>query len=294
SGVVVLNFVNSASPIANSEIRVSKNSQSPFQSGNTFEGLTDESGNVTIGPLNAGIYYYRLDLGTKGFLMESFEVISGSSTGRSIDISQFISQGKLEIDNLDQSFNYNSVNYYLISSSITTTNNDSEGILENAIRGVFDTDKIVFESVVSGYYYLYFEVNAELIRSESFYSPLFIQRDYDFSSSFTFPIDLVLMVNSWDIIGSADLSTGNTVNDAFSSISFDLETINFIFNDSTTFSTEYSTSTFPNGSTDIFLDNTTVDGSLVWRILDVFYLANGDLTVEYYDQNFNDHVATFK
>ncbi|MEM6736762.1 MAG: hypothetical protein AAF620_11910, partial [Bacteroidota bacterium] len=232
SGIVTLSFVDAASPIANSEIRVSKNSpgsfsQNAFQSGNAFEGLTDENGNVTVGPLNAGIYYYRLDLGTKGFLMESFEVISGSSTSKSTDISQFISQGELEIDNLDQSFNYNSVNYYLISNSLTTTNNDSEGILENAIRGVFDTDKIVFESVMSGYYYLYFEVNAELIRSESFYSPLFIQRDYDFSSSFTFPIDLVLMANSWDIIGSADLSTGNTVSDAFSSISFDLETINF-------------------------------------------------------------------
>ncbi|MEM6736764.1 MAG: hypothetical protein AAF620_11920 [Bacteroidota bacterium] len=298
SGVVTLSFVVSGSPIANSEIRVSTNSQNFFQLGNVFEGFTDESGNITVGPLNVGTFYYRLDLGNKGFLIESFEVISGNSTNRDIDINQLSSRAEFEVENFNQNVDYSLVNYYLvsyylISNDVSITEDNNDEILANAIQGTFDTDKVAFESVVSGYYYLYFKVNAELMRAESFFGPLFIQRDYDFSSSLTFPIDLVLMANSWDIIGSTDLTTGNTVSDAFSSVSFDFETTNFTFSDGTTFSTEYSTSTFSNGSIDISLDNTDINESFVWGILDVFYSANGDLRVVYYDQNFAYYMATF-
>ncbi|MEM6736763.1 MAG: hypothetical protein AAF620_11915 [Bacteroidota bacterium] len=296
SGVVTLNFVDSGSPIANSEIRVSTNSQNFFQSGNVFEGLTDESGNITIGPLNVGTFYYRLDLGNKGFLIESFEVISGSSTSKDIDISQLSSRAEFEIENLAQALDYSLANYYLISyyltsNDISITEDNNDEILANAIKGTFDTDKVTFESVVSGYYYLYFEVNAELIRSESFYSPLFVQRDYDFSSSFLFPVFTIL--SNWNITETKELFSDITANNDISSINFDSETITFTFSDNTTFSAEYSTNAFLNGSMNIFLDNTTVNGSFVRYILDIFYSTSGDLVIEYYGQNFEYYVATF-
>ncbi|MEO1253283.1 MAG: hypothetical protein AAFY41_00170 [Bacteroidota bacterium] len=292
SGTTVLNFKNGETPIANAEIRVSDNSGSSFQIGNSFEGLTDENGNVRIGPLNTGTYFFRLNLGDLGFLIESFEIISGSSTQKSFDITQFTSNAEFEILNENDNFNFGTFSYYMVPTFLQVTGENNDQIIANSTAGSVLGGNIVFSNIVTGNYYLYVLADGELIRFGSFNS-YFVQRDFDFSSSVTIPGSLTLIAENWNISNTVELFGGVTVSNVIRSVSFDSEECTFTFTDNSTYVNEYFISTFSNGAIGIGLLDGFVGRDDVNSIFDMEYTTEGVLQVDYRDDTFESYRATF-
>ncbi|MEM9339683.1 MAG: hypothetical protein AAGA66_13190 [Bacteroidota bacterium] len=293
SGGVILSFTDEGGVIADAEIRIKRLTSftsiaTNFQSNNSFEGTLDGNGAVAVGPLNEGIYYFRVDLGNKGFFIESFEIISGTSFTRTFDLEDYSSRVEF---NLNGSTATSGGAFYLIPSFLDRNDDlDADEVRPNAILGQVDEGKIVFDKVVVGTYILTIQANDEFIKLSSF--PLSVERDFDNTSlNISLPASLELQGKTWNIQQTTERFSSQRVTNVVSSVSFSAFEYTITFVDGSSHIGSYSASRLSDGSISLTLSSVFTQNPDARRIDDMDVSSSGVLSVEYVDSNANDFIA---
>lgn len=293
SGSTVLTFTNGDTPFPTAEIRVSNFNGigSNFQSNNLFEGELNEQGAITIGPLNPGSYYFRVDLGSQGFFTETFEVISGSTSARSFDLIDYSSKVELTATGLS---NFTDGSFYLVSTQLRVDELEASEISSFAALGVINEEVITFDEVIMGSYRLVLEINDNLviIPLTVFNNVIEVERDYDYEEEISIPADLVLQSENLTIQQTTEDQNSEEVEDVISSVSFNETEYTINFQDGSSHTGNYRAYTASDQSITVSLNNTYIyRDDFYWISSMSFSLLTGQLSVRYTNSNFDYFTA---
>jgi len=288
SGSTTLTFTNGSDPIADAEIRVAYGGTSTtFETGNIFEEFTDENGNIQIGPLNSGSYQFRLSVGSQEYLYESFDIVSNQTTSKSFELESYRSSATFEVVNTND---IPLLNYYLVPSNVSISTVSSEDIISQSYLGSVSSQRILFESILSGTYALVVYADDEFTTLES---DIYVSRDYEIQGEVLIPEILLVTGSDWVIQSTTDYYSGEEVDNAIFSFDFSADNTYVVnFGGGISYNGNYSY--YGSSSITIYLDFPGDPLIGVYFFNSVRYTSEGQLIVDYYDYNYDRYLATFE
>lgn len=292
-GTVKLNFLNGNEPISNADISIVKLGQTirpNFESGSVFDGTTDEEGSIEVGPFDPGDYLFRISISTHEFFTESFEILPGISDEKTLDLNKFYSNAQLEIKNFSEDLPYESFSYFLVPDYVPAS--EEETIREVSVEGVLSNGKILFSDLLVGSYRLLVEVNSQLYNyfGSSWVS---IRRDFDVVEKISLH-RFFLLAKDWNVSKTSFLTDGSSSTNDIESVNWSPEQLTFNFSDNSTYTSNYSFVMWENNSLKIELFDKRLNREDVYNINSIIFTKEGNLEIEYVDQNNSEYLVEFE